>query len=189
MAGRGQYAKGRARRDEILETALRVLAEKGYRNTSLRKIGRELGIQPAHILHYFASREELLEEVLRLWSPDIDDHEQVPAHMLDNWVEVVRHNATIPGIIHLYTAFAAEAADPTHPSHDFFQQRFSRLRTRVTDAIRHGQQTGRFDPSLNPDTTATKLIAVSDGLQLQWLIDPSIDMAQELAETITLLEQ
>lgn len=192
MTERGPYAKGRARREEILQTALRVLSERGYRNTSLRGIGRELGIQPAHILHYFSSREELLEEVLRAWdgSPaaDAPEGDVVGGDQLEGWLEAIERNTTIPGLVHLYTAFAAEAADENHPSHAFFQNRFANMRRQVAEGIREKQASGVFRADVDPDATATKLIAVSDGLQLQWLIDPEIDMVAQMRETIALFE-
>ncbi|MGO3885674.1 MAG: TetR/AcrR family transcriptional regulator [Mycetocola sp.] len=193
MADRGPYAKGRARRDEILETALRVLAERGYRQTSLRGIGRELGLEPAHILHYFSSREGLLEAVLAAWGPTSDPADEITdeqsARMLEDWLDAVRHNTTIPGLVHLYTAFAAEAADEAHPSHEFFRSRFERLQRTLTAAIEYGQRTGRFRRELDPASAAITLIATSDGLQVQWLINPSINMVDQLRGAIALLER
>ena len=34
----------------------------------------------------------------------------------------------------------------------------------------------------NPDLTATLFVAASDGLQTQWMLDPSIDMAEHILQ-------
>lgn len=182
------------RRQEILDTALRVMAEKGYRNTSLRGIGRELGLEPAHVLHYFSSREKLLEAVVNAWDErgwaavaDTPAATEAPGS-LQHWIDLVRRNTEVPGLVHLYTAFAAEAADPNHPSRDFFAQRFASLREVISKGIQDGQEVGIYPTDMDASNAALRLIAFSDGLQLQWLIDPSIDMADELAGAIALLQ-
>ena len=44
MADRGSYAKGRAKRDEIVEVALDLFGQKGYDRTSVREIARLTGL-------------------------------------------------------------------------------------------------------------------------------------------------
>src|SRR4051794_34034252 len=115
------YAKGEARRAEILETTVRLMEQRGFRQTSLRAIGRELRLEPAHILHYFGSREKLFEAVIEA----TDDRYLMVGpgaqSLFDAWLRLIGENANQPGLVHLYTAFAAEAADPNHPSLPFFQ--------------------------------------------------------------------
>ncbi|HEY5230670.1 MAG TPA: helix-turn-helix domain-containing protein, partial [Galbitalea sp.] len=59
MAGKGSYAKGVAKREEILRTALEVFARQGYRGTSLRELADAVNLSQAGLLHYFDSKEEL----------------------------------------------------------------------------------------------------------------------------------
>jgi len=184
----GGYAKGRQRREEILRTALEVLAEVGYRKTSLRAIAREMGLQPAHVLHYFSSREDLLLHVIQRWgepSGDADRTERTP--FLQRWLRQVEHNTTVPGLVHLYTAFAAEAADPGHPAHDYFASRFLRLRELIAAEVTAGIRSGALREDLVPDDVAVSLISLSDGLQLQWLVDPEIDMPARMRDAIDVL--
>ena len=48
------------RPQEILDAALKVFAERGYRNTRLEDIGDAAGVTKGAIYHYFANKEELL---------------------------------------------------------------------------------------------------------------------------------
>lgn len=49
-----------ARPQELLEAAMTVFAEKGYRNTRLEEIAEAAGVTKGTIYHYFATKEELL---------------------------------------------------------------------------------------------------------------------------------
>lgn len=51
-------------RERILDTGARLFLERGYADTTLRKIGSEVGMQAASIYYHFASKDELLAEVL-----------------------------------------------------------------------------------------------------------------------------
>jgi AcrR family transcriptional regulator len=52
------------RRDEILDTALRLFARDGFAATGIRAIAGEVGIREATIYHYFRSKEEILEAIM-----------------------------------------------------------------------------------------------------------------------------
>ncbi|RJQ87857.1 TetR/AcrR family transcriptional regulator [Amycolatopsis panacis] len=54
------YAKGRARRHEILLVALNAFAEQGFRASSMREIADLVGLSRAGLLHHFSSKEEVL---------------------------------------------------------------------------------------------------------------------------------
>ena len=182
MAPRGSYAKGVAKREEILSTALVVIAREGYRNTSVRDLAEAVGLSQAGLLHYFSSKEELFTEVLR--KRDAVDHAAMQDSGLgpvDALVKVMRHNATVPGLVHLYDQLSAEAADPDHPAHTFFVERYATLHGHLTRAIEQAQSDGAVPPSLDADTAATVMVAAADGLQTQWLLDPAVDMAGHLA--------
>jgi AcrR family transcriptional regulator len=48
------------RPNEILDAALAVFAERGYRNTRLEHVGEAAGVTKGTIYHYFANKEDLL---------------------------------------------------------------------------------------------------------------------------------
>jgi AcrR family transcriptional regulator len=190
MARLGTSAKGAARREQILATAMESLGKDGYRNTSLRGIGRALDIEPAHILYYFDSREELLQKVIERWDENslgAAGGEVTPDRALDFYVAAIRHNLRIPGIVHLYLTLAAEAVHPDHSAHSFFVERFRTVREMLRDAIRFEQTQGGIDPVLDADLEARKLIALADGLQLQGLVDPTIDAPRDLEAAVAAL--
>ena len=52
------------RRIELLETAMRLFAEKGYDNVSVRAVAREAGVAPGLAYHYFDSKERMFAEAI-----------------------------------------------------------------------------------------------------------------------------
>lgn len=181
MARRGSYAKGVAKRAEILESALAVIAAEGYSGASVKRIAESVGLTQAGLLHYFDSKEELLTEVIRV--RDQHDAESFgspdaplsPAEARESYVRIVRHNSEVPGLVALFSRLAVEAADPHHPAHDYFAHRTESLREAFASSF---VRNAVVPPSpLSAEDLARVLQAVSDGLQLQWLVDPSVDMA------------
>ena len=185
MAARGSYAKGIAKRDEILTTALEVIAERGYRKTSLRELATAVGLSQTGLLHYFGTKEDLFIAVLRK-RDDVDmatyGVESGETAVINGILNVVRHNADVPGLVHLFTQFSAEASEASHPAHAYFQERSAYFRQIVGDAIREQQDAGQLPAPLDADSIALLLLAASDGLQSQWLLDNTVDMAARLAQ-------
>lgn len=181
------YSKGQAKREEILTGLMAALNRGELRNPSLKAIGKALGIEPAHILYYFGSREALMQAVIVRWDEDaVDRNDDASANAmdLDEYIAAVGKNVTKPGIVHLYLAFAAEAVEPSHPAHDFILQRFERVHTSLATAIVREQGSGRIPTEVDADIEARFLIALADGLQLQSLIDPKIDAVAHITSAI-----
>ncbi|MBD0675170.1 TetR/AcrR family transcriptional regulator [Streptomyces sp. CBMA156] len=175
---RGPYAKTSAKRQEIIDAALAAYAEAGSRGVSLRDIAARVGMTYAGVVHHFGSKEALLTAVL-------EARDAAAAEMFDPFGDgaglphsaVLTHNASTPGLVKLFVDLAAAAAEPEHPAHDFFENRYERFRTRIADRITRGVD----DPTaVDPEWLARILIAAADGIQLQWLLNPGIDMAADM---------
>ncbi|WP_328520145.1 TetR/AcrR family transcriptional regulator [Kribbella sp. NBC_00359] len=186
MASRGPYAKGVAKREEILRAALEVIARHGYRKTSTRELAAAVGLSEAGLLHYFGSKEKLFEAVLRARDEaDVERFEQ--SELIDKLIAIIRHNRDVPGLVQLYSTFSAEAGDPQHPAHEYFVDRYARLRESLAESVRARQAAGTINPSADPGTIATLVIALSDGLQIQSQFDLNAEPADLLDGLIQLL--
>lgn len=180
---RGSYAKGVAKREEILTRALDVIAREGYRGASVKELADAVGLSQAGLLHYFGSKEELFTEILRK-RDEVDsaafglDTERPKEHDLRaGYVAVIGHNADVPGLVQLYARLSVDAADPEHPAHRFFIERGEALRGVFAEEIARRQAAGEITDRIEPTTLARVFQAVADGLQVQWMLEPDIDMA------------
>lgn len=183
-AVRGTYAKGVARRQEILDRAIEVFARRGSDRTSLRAIADEVGVTHAALRHYFGSLEELLVAVYRESERhDGPDHhkdpEATPVELMRGWTE---SNREVPGLVQLYSTLVATALEEGHPvAREFATERFARTRAELADRVRHNQESGRLRADVDPDAVAALVVAASDGLQTQWLLDPHAPQHAALA--------
>ncbi|MCJ1712983.1 TetR/AcrR family transcriptional regulator [Curtobacterium sp. VKM Ac-2922] len=187
MTRRGSYAKGIAKREEILTVALELVAQQGFRRTSIKDVSDAVGLTQAGLLHYFDSKDELWVEILRR-RDEIDNatdwHANDPSELLS---AIVRHNAEVPGLVQMFVNLSAAAAtDTEHPAHEYFRERYENSRRSMAADFRAMQQDGRLRADVDPEALTSVLLAVSDGMQIQWLFDPSRDMAAHV-ELVTRL--
>lgn len=182
---RGEYAKTGAKRTAILDAALEVFAESGYRSGSLRDVASKVGMSEAGLLHHFPNKSALLAAVLdrrdqhSLEFVPFDDPDGAVA--LRGLVELAQYNASVPGVVELYCVLSAEATAPDHPAHEYFVGRYEYTRANLRTAFESLDRDGRLMAGVTPQRAAVATIAMMDGLQVQWLLDRDvIDMAEEL---------
>jgi hypothetical protein len=83
-----------------------------------------------------------------------------------------RNERESPGLIQLYAVLSCEAASPGHPAHEYFAQRFVRIRAFFTNLLERLGAEGELAAGVEPERDGTWLIALWDGLQYQWLYEP-----------------
>ncbi|MCK6080187.1 TetR/AcrR family transcriptional regulator [Microbacterium sp. EYE_5] len=177
---RGLQPKGIARRQEILDRAIEVFRERGADGTSLRKIAEAIGVSHAALLHYFDSREQLLIAVYAHAEHRRGDKPgSTPG--VETMIDAAIANVEVPGLVTLYTTLLAASleADSTL-GRDYFGARFARLRSRLTQSLLDQQQRGEVRDDVSAEHLAALIIAASDGLQVQWLIEPSVGLESTL---------
>ncbi len=174
-APRGRYEKGRAKRSLILDKALEVFGEAGYRGATIREIAARCGMSHQAVMHYFASKDDLLLAALHHRDDRLrrffDDEGGLPPGEM---VALARDNLRHPGHVELYTVAAAEAADPSHPAHDYYE----RYQRGIVDSLARwlaARPGVRLRAGFTPQSAARVILAVQDGLQLQWLYERSGD--------------
>ena len=141
----------------------------------MKAIAAAADLTPKGLNHHFATKDELLMEVLS----DRDRRGHYPTPPLGPFeviLDITRQNRLSPRLVELHTVLSAEATASDHPAHDAYRRRYQAIRQQLAPA---------FDTLREPDSTDTAtaddlavlLIAVMDGLQIQWLYDEAtIDM-------------
>jgi AcrR family transcriptional regulator len=184
---RGPYAKSTRRRAEIVASATSVFSARGYRGGSLREIAKQLDMSLTAVVHHFPSKSELLVAVLEdadsahADSFQADSRNEGVAYAV---LQYVRRNVDRPEMLRLLALMAAESSAPDHPAHEWFRRRYDLTIGTLAIAVRRDQEEGRISSVRDPQGIAESVVALWDGLQLQWLIDPRRDLVAAIAAAL-----
>ena len=177
---KGDAAATAARREAILDAALQVFAVAGFNGSSLKQVAEIVGITEAGILHHFKNKGTLLLEVLKrreeLGRPVVKAGQSNGIQEVLEWIAIQKENSTLPGIIELFTILSAEATAANHPAHDYFRERYNKVTRNFTGMFELLKQANFLATDESPEDLGASLVALSDGLQLQWLLNPEVDM-------------
>ncbi len=117
-------AKGEQTKTLILSTALEMLHERGYENTTMRAIAEKAGVSLGNAYHYFGSKDHLIqayyhrthEDHLRVSRPALEKETSLKARLLS----VIRLKIDTLGPYHEFAGVLFQtAADPHSPLNPF----------------------------------------------------------------------
>lgn len=178
---RGPYKTGLRRREQLIAVTAEVFAEHGYAGGSIRAIAEKAGVSHATLIQHFGSKEGLLTAVLEEWDRRTVQDGLADVSGLDYFrrlPEVMAAHQRSRGLLELFTTIAAEASSPSHPAHGFIEQRYTRNLAVLAGHLREAIETSDVAPMTDAQvmTEVRLLTAVMDGIGLQWLLDPDLDV-------------
>ncbi|GAA5166192.1 TetR/AcrR family transcriptional regulator [Amycolatopsis dongchuanensis] len=184
--------RGERTRAAILDAAAPLFARHGYRGAPLASVAEAARLTQPGLLHHFPSKERLLLAVLE------ERDREAMRWMRDTWSEggsaalralvaLVARNTTTPELVQLFTVLVGEGVSESHPAHEYFEERYERLRGSVRRAIAQGQDTGEFRTDVDAAVLANLVLAMLDGLQIQWLLDRDQDMTAAFEAFVRIL--
>ena len=175
---RGPYAKGIERRQQIVDAALEAFAQRGFARLSLRAIADSMKISHGTILHYFPSLEDVLVEILIQHDQKVYESAErdIDGSLLDELIASAQFNINVRAMIALHTTMLGQSVESTNSqAKAFFTARFDEGRVNMGRAIEQGYAARGVQGS-DPKLVASVVMAAFDGLQIQWLLDPTLDI-------------
>lgn len=173
------YKNGQKTKARILEAAYENFLKFGYHGASLREIAAASGISHPGVRHHFETKEALLIAALAerdkrasLQSRDLIAAQGITTETL---VAILRSNVETSNLGQLFIMMAAQASDPEHPAHEYFAQRYSKMRSMYAKFLTAGQRSGTVSKTVDVQRAAIQLIALVDGIQIQWTLNPNCD--------------
>lgn len=181
-------------RDQLLKGAVECLRTTGYSRTTARQIAAAADASLASIGYHFGSKEALLNEAITTtceqWAtrlleaasaaPDASPLEQMAASWLAMIASFEEMRPVLVGFV--------EAVGQSAWSEELREQmaaHYGRVRQAVTEMVSLSLGSSAKDAGADPKVVASYLIAVCDGLMLQWLLDPEeTPTGEELVATL-----
>ena len=166
-------------REQLLDAARRCLEDKGYGRTTARDLVAVSGTNLASIGYHFGSKEALLNEaivaafadhterLLALASPEAAPDDSM-AGIRASWVAMAEEFASMrPLLVAFLEAMAQAERSPTLRGQ--LADGYERLRAAIAASV------NERDPDLPADCAraiASFMVGLSDGLMIQWHLDP-----------------
>jgi AcrR family transcriptional regulator len=189
-------AKARLRRTEgvlsqsILETALLLFSEDGYREVTVQKIAARLKIGHSLIYYYFESKEKLfqsallhaLEKVIREYETVKEKHAH-PVDLIDDWFRInVEMAPLLKGLIKIMIDHSTIGRKrPPKIIDDIVRDFYALEQNTLAQCIRDGVDRGVFECAF-PDEMASFVSRQIDGIYYGAIVrrDASIPGSMEI---------
>jgi AcrR family transcriptional regulator len=179
------------RRQQILDAAAACFARRGFHQTTMQDICNEAALSPGAVYRYFQSKEEIIRAMCSR-----GNHEDVEliqgAMQLDDTLDVLDELIRIffagvedRELCVLMIELSAEAR-----RNEFIAESLGETREQVLgplrEIVRRAQARGEIEPSLDTNAVANVMLGVYQGLVLQKLQNPDMDV-DTYSETVQAL--
>lgn len=146
-----------SRRDELLDLAATMFAERGLRATTVRDIADSAGILSGSLYHHFKSKEQMVEEVLRDFLDWLFGRYQQIVEIEPNPLERLKglFMTSFEAIEHRHAQVVIYQDEAKRlsslPQFDFVDIRNKEQRTMWLDLLNEGIEQGCFRPDIDVD--------------------------------------
>ena len=167
------------RRREIVDATVRVMAARGWNETSIDEITKEAGISRGLVSYHFKDKNELLSGVLErareIFTETVREAIASASEPAEQMAFATRaailqaRDNPLPFEVFLHFSASARAdAVLAEQVRDLY----GHFRGVTAEGIRRGQACGVFRPATDPEAAAAKHQGTIIGIALQWLLDP-----------------
>lgn len=158
-------------RDKVLDTAQRLLRERGYHATGIQEILAESKVSRSNLYYHFRSKRELAEAVVARWREGLKQlfEETVAAEtsyrrQVERFVQVfidIQESDTFA--VCPFGRMAMELGDSEPALRRLVNQVFDEFRDGLTERIARGVEAGEFRPDTDPRRLANALLVAIEG--------------------------
>ena len=185
--------------ERMLDAAIAVMGEKGYRGTTLAEIGQVAGYSRGLAHHYFGSKLELMRAVAkeldrrfaqRVLHPRPAGQRGLEAVLdyVEDYFDRVAGAGTDRMRTVLVLLFESLAAAPE--LRPIVAGMSAASRSHLSERIAHGIADGSIRAELDPDVQAMLIAGLLRNAVHEWVLDPAgIDLVAARAETLAMVRR
>jgi len=161
----------------LLSAARRVFAQKGFASTKIEDVAREAGIGKGTVYEYFRSKDDIFFALFEEFKAEF--HKRIfvmapkspPQERLKKYItSALSAFEEWKDMSHILLDFWAEHKSKSS-AHFRFDELYKVARENLSTFIQEGIKKGVYK-KVDPAHTASILIAIIDGLLLQWVFNP-----------------
>jgi len=179
-------------KDRIIDESIRLFLKTGFKGTSIQHITDTVGITKGAFYWYFKSKDELLETIIEKY--DRDNLERLYAHMktmegtfltkFKEYHKFINEYARDHGeFCVLFVTLAAEMAGGKTTAERKIKSVYKKYHTFISSLLTAGKKEGLFDQTFDVSLNAHIIIAIHNGILLQWYMNRSEMPGPMLART------
>lgn len=165
------------RKSQIVKATVECIAKHGYHNFSMQDVARTAGVSKGIIHYYFLNKDELMMSVLARVAGDIEKMLTAemagiddPARKLEIFIQVcfdvVRSTREYYQVNMDFWTQINQKSDVR----EVIAKHYASFREQASAVLQAGVDAGAFR-DMNVEAYASYIIAVVDGMSLQWLFD------------------
>ncbi|MFB4269588.1 TetR/AcrR family transcriptional regulator [Nonomuraea sp. GTA35] len=168
-------------RERLLAGAVSCLQEKGYAHTTARDLVAASGTNLASIGYHFGGKDALLNEAIAaifdqwterveraLFGAELDSPREMLQRAMAELVDVF--DELRPVLILCVEGYPAALRAPV--LRERLAEAYARTRVAGADMLRRASGELGVELPMAPEVLVSVVVAISDGLMLQWLLDP-----------------
>lgn len=165
--------------DRIVRAAVLAFRRLPFHAVDTEAVAAAAGLELAVVGRHFPSWQDLLGTTIAVWNGErlrpilpIAERSGAVAFLRS----IVVANQADPALMRLLVTAATIVASPSHPVAATLQQQYLQFHATVQRALAHDAGIGREPGAVDPAGCAEQLIALYEGLQLQSMLRPSMDL-------------
>lgn len=176
--------------EHSVDAAIGLYRVEAFHVVTLERVAAAAQLPLAAVSAQFSTVDELVLAVVQVWNqrrmepilPIARQHGAV-AFLRG----IVMANVADPGLMRMLTATVNLAATPGHPMAPLLQRQWVQFHALVQRALAHDVEVGREPETMDPARGAEQVIAMYEGLQLQSMLRPNMNVLEAYDRAITRL--
>ena len=164
------------RRKQILDTAMEVIIQNGYKQTTIASVAEKAGVSNGVIFYYFKNKDELIEQINEILSEELHNYtdtrvlsQKTPEDRLKTYItsflDFMRNNRE------KFMLLAELGINLNPHKTDKVFSNYKEARMRLTDRVNMEDTTYNFG-GLSLDNLWVVTQAMLEGIGIQWISDP-----------------
>ena len=166
-------------RQAVIEAAVDEFRAHAFHQVTMQTVAQRAGLPIERVQAHFATFDDLVLVVVRAWygermAPIMPIAEESGAVRFLRAIVVA--NLADPGLMRLLSALVNVCATEDHPMAPVLQQNWMRFHALVQRTLARDVELGREPDTMEPARGAEQLIALYEGLQLQSMVRPAMNL-------------